>query len=45
MIKFANFEFIFAIRGPKLAREGAQDKFFKHKIGDFFFFLLLAPLE
>jgi len=26
MIKFANFEFIFAIRGPKLAGEGVGDR-------------------
>jgi len=39
MIKFANSEFIFAIRGPKLAWESVQDKFSKHKIGGFFFYL------
>jgi len=33
MIKFANFEFIFAISGPKLARRGEVDKLIKHKIG------------
>jgi len=36
-MKFENYEFIFAIRGPKLAKEGVQDKFFKHKIGAFSF--------
>jgi len=41
MIKFANFEFIFAIRGLKLAMGGVEDKFFKHKIGGFFFYLHL----
>jgi len=33
ILKFANFEFIFAIGKPKLAREGVVDKIFKHKIG------------
>jgi len=37
MIKFANFEFIFATRGPKLARRVVEDKLIKHKIGDHFF--------
>jgi len=37
MIKFANFEFIFAIRGPKLAWRGVVDKLIKHKIGGPFF--------
>jgi len=39
MIKFANFEFIFAIRGPKLARRGVVDKLIKHKVGGLFFYL------
>jgi len=37
MIKFANFEFTFAIRGPKLAGNGVVDKLIKHKIGFFFY--------
>jgi len=37
MTKFENFEFIFAIRGPKLARRDIQDTFFKHKIGSLLF--------
>jgi len=41
-IKFANFEFTYAIRGPKLARQGVQGKLIKNRIGGFF---LLAPLE
>jgi len=43
MIKFANFEFIFAIRGPKLVIRVVLDKLVKHKIGGSF--ILLAPLE
>jgi len=39
MIKFANSEFIFAIRGPKLAWRGVQDKIIKPPIGSFFFYL------
>jgi len=39
MIKFANSEFLLAIRGPKLAWRGLEDKFFKHKIGSLFFYL------
>jgi len=42
MLKFANFEFIFAIWGPKLVGRSVQGKLIKHKIGGFF---LLAPLE
>jgi len=37
MMKFANFEFMFAIRGPKLARRSVQGKLIKHKIGGFLF--------
>jgi len=37
MIKFANFELIFAIRDSKLARRGVVDKLIKHKIGGLFF--------
>jgi len=32
MIKFANFEFTFAIRDPKLARGGEECKISRHKI-------------
>jgi len=39
MIKFANSKFIFAIRGPKLARRNIEDKFIKHKIGDLLFYM------
>jgi len=42
MIKFANFESVFAIGGPQLARGGEVDKLIKHKIGRLF---LHAPLE
>jgi len=42
MLKFLNFEFIFAIRGLKLAKRSVQGKLIKHKIGGFF---LLAPLK
>jgi len=37
MTKFANFELIFAIRGPKLARRSVEGKLIKHKIGGLFF--------
>jgi len=37
MIKFANFEFIFAIKGPKLAKRGVENKLIEHKIGGLFF--------
>jgi len=38
MIKFANFEFIFAIRGPKLAwRHEEIQNFKQHKIGVHFY--------
>jgi len=43
MIKFANSEFIFAIRDPKLAKNGIPDKLIKHKIGGLF--ILPVPLE
>jgi len=39
MIKFANFEFIFAIKCPKLTRRGVQGKLIKHKIGGYLFYL------
>jgi len=39
MINFANFEFIFAIKGPKIARRGVQGKFIKYNIGGFSFYL------
>jgi len=38
MIKFANLEFIFAIRGPKLAWRSIEDKLIKHKIGGLLFY-------
>jgi len=37
MVKFANFEFIFAGKGPKLALRDARDKLIKHKIGNLLF--------
>jgi len=33
IVQFANFEFLIAIKDPKLAREGVLYKIFKHKIG------------
>jgi len=33
MIKFGNLEFVFAIKGSKLARRSVEDKLIKHKIG------------
>jgi len=45
MIKFVNFEFIFAIIGPILGRVDIKEnsKLIKHKIGAFF--LLPAPIR
>jgi len=37
MKKILNFEFIFAIRGPKISRRGVHDNVFKHKIGGLLF--------
>jgi len=37
MIKFENFEFIFAIKGPILAKRGVVDKLINSKIGGLFF--------
>ncbi len=39
MIKFANFEFILAIRGPKFARRHIEGKLMKFKIGGLFFYM------
>jgi len=39
MIKLSNFEFIFAIKGPKLAMRIVQGKFVEYKIGGFLFYL------
>jgi len=39
MIEFANSKFIFAIKGPKLARKVNKKKNLKHNIGGFFFYL------
>jgi len=37
MTKFTNFEFILAIRSPKLAERGVQCKIITHKIWGFLF--------
>jgi len=39
MMKFGNFELIFAIRDTKIVRIGVEDKLFKHKIGGLFFYI------
>jgi len=36
MIKFGNFESMFAIGGPKLARSGVGKRLTEHNIGVFF---------
>jgi len=42
MIKFANFEFIFGIKGLKLAMRGVVDKLRRHKIGGLCFTFTLG---
>jgi len=39
MIKFEILEFKFAIKGPKLARRGLEDKLIKHKIEGLLFYM------
>jgi len=38
-IKFGNFEFMFAIRGPTLAKRGIEGKFIKDNIRDLLFYM------
>jgi len=37
MIKFANFEFMFAIKGSILGRRDVKDKLIQHKIEGLFY--------